>query len=258
MIKLKVILLPIKFEQRENPRPPKKKKILWEGHHGTCALTQQPRHPKAESLMRALVTRVSAFHLRTTTYCLPSTFSSGSLCARWAVEGSFQSQAHFLRLPSPKELGKLMHGGWRTHGEHVKNDLQCTYSGVGNTGTRLKIRIAREVRKSHCTSRPGRGRGEPGAWRPKGPQCQVLSLPLPRLPKISTFGVSLGPSLMVPRLPRTKNGNNRFCSPDWACFKDLAREACHHSKPRLVCLSWWSIRGSHTSASHVSWPNPQS
>lgn len=102
-------------------------------------------------------------------------------------------------------------------------------------------------------SRSGRGRGEPGAWGPKGPQRQVPSLPLPRLLKISTFGVSLGPSLMVPRLPRAKDSYNRFCSPDWACLKeDFVREACPHSKPRLVRLSWWSIRGSHTLASHIS------
>lgn len=102
-------------------------------------------------------------------------------------------------------------------------------------------------------SRSGLEPSEPGAWGPKGTQCQVLSLPLLHVLKISTFGVSLGPSLMVPRLPSTENGNNRFCSPDWACLKeDLVREACHHSKPRLVCLSWWSMRDSHTSASHVS------
>lgn len=49
MIKLKVIILPIKFEQRENNNKKKTKQTLWEGHCITCPHTQHPRHPLPES-----------------------------------------------------------------------------------------------------------------------------------------------------------------------------------------------------------------
>lgn len=59
MIKLKVIISLIKFEQRENQekkKPPQtNKQILWEGHAAPVLTISTPAtpHPKADSFMKA-------------------------------------------------------------------------------------------------------------------------------------------------------------------------------------------------------------
>lgn len=146
MIKLKVTISLIRFEQRRGER----KQILWEGQGSACPPIRPPgsSHPEWRGLLRVplgaapplRVTRVSASNLRTTSYCLLSVYVS--VCVFVSVNSlgcrkNLPESSLCLESTSPEVAGKKMWVVWiESAWPHMVNDLEYVRLAIMNEGNR--------------------------------------------------------------------------------------------------------------------------